>query len=119
MKKTVFRGLFTGTLSGVIASLCCLGPIILVSLGLGVLFGLTGVCLADYRFPFIIIGLAFIVLSGFFYFRKEARVCGVNLKRKGLFALFALAAMAVIYTLFVFFLVPYILSLSGPLSCSA
>lgn len=118
LKQSIFGGIFSGAVGGTIASLCCVGPIILTLLGLGVLFGLIGICLADYRLPFFAIALVFIVLSGFLHFRRGPKVCGVSFKHKCTFALTALIAMAVIYLLLMWLLLPFLLSLNHIPVCS-
>ncbi len=118
MKKSIFKGIFSGAVGGAIASLCCIGPLILTLLGLGVLFGLTGICLADFRLLFFGIAFVFILLSGFLHFRKGPKVCGISFKHKCTFILLALIAMSVVYLLLMWQLMPYLLSLSQAPTCS-
>ena len=118
MKQSIFGGIFSGVVGGTIAPLCCVGPIILTLLGVGVLFGLTGICLADYRLPFFGIALVFILFSGFLHFRRGPKVCGISFKHKFTFALAALIAMVIVYLLLMWLLLPALLSLNHIPVCS-
>lgn len=63
-----------------IASLCCLAPIILVLFGLGsVVFAISLTDLLDgkYRWLFILVGLAALIVSLIIYFRKRG-VCTID-----------------------------------------
>jgi len=72
------------------ASLCCMGPLILVLLGLsGVAFAasLTDVLYGQYRWAFRGLGLALLAVSLFIYFRTKG-ICTIDqVKRKRRFVL--------------------------------
>ena len=83
MKKcAVLRGSGIGAIGGVIASLCCLGPTLLVLVGLGVLFGITGVCFVQYRLHFLIAGMLFTVIAVMYYLTKKKSACNMHLREK-------------------------------------
>jgi len=69
----------------VVASLCCLSPVILVLLGLSsVTFAasLADTFYGDYKWAFRAVGLVLLMLSLFFYFRKKG-ICTLDqVKRK-------------------------------------
>ena len=67
-----------------IASLCCLAPVVLVALGLSTASfaaSLTGVLDGQYRWAFILVGIAALVASLVFYFRKKG-VCTLDHVKK-------------------------------------
>ena len=130
LKKSIFHGILIGLAGGAIASLCCLGPIILASLGIAAVFGLAGVCLLDLRSLFFSIGLVFVAIAGFLYFRtknktckasktgKGSKICGLSSKHKLAFVLFAILAMSLIYLALMWVVVPQFLSTGEGLACS-
>ena len=68
----------------IIASLCCLAPIVLVALGVStVAFGisLTNVLDGQYRWVFNIVGIAALIISTIYYFRKKG-VCTLDHVKK-------------------------------------
>ena len=61
--------------AGIIASLCCLGPVLLVAFGLsGVSFALS---IGQYSWLFLTFGTLFLVIALFFYYRKK-KCCSVS-----------------------------------------
>ena len=119
MKQHALEGLEHGVAAGFIASLCCLGPIVLSLLGLGVLFGLTGLCFIELRLPFISLGLVFVTFSALLHFRDKTCVCAFSLRHKVAYTASALVSMLLVYGLIFWFFVPFLLSFSGSLTCVA
>ncbi len=65
----------------VLASLCCLSPVIFVLLGLSsvsVAASLTDVFYGDYRWAFRAFGLLALSVSLFMYFRKNKNICSLD-----------------------------------------
>ena len=64
-----------------VASLCCLSPVILVALGLGsVSFAasLSDVFYGQYRWAFRVAGLVLLAVCLLWYFRRKRGICTVN-----------------------------------------
>ncbi len=88
------KGGLIGVLSGLIASLCCITPLVLIFLGLGsVSFAFSFIRLKPY---FLIVSLLLLGVSFFFYIRKQK--CGI---KKGLKSPFVLTALGVHFILFI------------------
>ena len=67
-----------------LASLCCLSPIILLSLGIGTTAfaaSLADTLYGDYKWVFRIVGLIALAISHLFYFRKKG-VCTLDQAKK-------------------------------------
>jgi len=98
-----------GFLSGLVASLCCLGPVAIILLGLGPIFGISGLCFKTYRPLFFAIGAFVLVVGLYLWLRKKEGTCDFravhNNQRK---ILLALAAMAVTYYLLLAIVVPHL-----------
>ncbi len=115
MKKEIF----TGTFGGLIGSLCCLGPTILIIAGLGAFFGINGACYTQYRPQFFALGLGFLATATFVYFRrKNSGVCEITPKGKIKFILIAIFSMLVTYTILIIFVIPKLQGAFLPNSCS-
>lgn len=118
MKRYIVRGMVYGGISGLLASLCCLGPVFLILIGLGTMFGITGVCLTSYRLGFFIIGLVFLGLSSIMFFRKEKKLCEINNSYRIMYIVVGFVVMIIVYLMSVYLLVPEIISVNGLNSCS-
>ncbi|MFB6215879.1 MAG: hypothetical protein ABEJ72_02785 [Candidatus Aenigmatarchaeota archaeon] len=105
------EGIGIGTLSGLIASLCCLGPVVIFLLGLSSVFGLTGLCMIEFRPVFITLGVVTLVSGTVLWLRKEEGSCDVNAaaKNKEMIAV-SIVVMVVSYFAFLEFLVPFLKS---------
>jgi len=69
------KPLLIGFGAGVIASLCCLGPVLLVAFGLsGVSFALS---IGKYSWFFLSLGTLFLVVGLVFYYKKK-KCCSVS-----------------------------------------
>ena len=109
-KSGIKKGAFTGFWGGLVASLCCVGPFIIILLGLGsVSFALS---ISQYRPYFLALGLLFMVSAIGLHLRKKSKTCGVNcfstegLKREKYFIVSVVLSMGVIYVLALYVLVP-------------
>jgi hypothetical protein len=118
LKKPISHGILSGLAGGVIASLCCLGPVILASLGLAAMFGLAGFCLLDLRPLFFSLGLAFVAVSAFLHYKRGCRACTASTKHRLAFVAFALIAMAVVYLILMWVVVPLLLSAGEGFVCA-
>lgn len=114
------RGVLTGALGGILGSLCCLGPTILILLGVGAFFGISGACYTQYRLPFLSLGFLFVALSSFIYFRKKkSGKCEITPKGKIKFVAISVSIMLVTYMIFIVFIIPKIQAAFLHSSCSA
>ena len=103
-----------GVLAAFLASLCCIGPLILIALGVGTASSVLSI---GYNKPYFLIGaFLFFVVAAVFYIRKKNKAvcdCGdgtQKLDKKKIAAqiIIALCAMVVLYLLLTFVLVPYL-----------
>lgn len=100
----------------VIASLCCLSPVILVSLGFAsVSFAssLTDVLYGDYKWYFRLVGIIALVISFIFYSRRNLGVCSIDdaiRKRNELINMVALVSIVGVfgYVIFLYGIVHYV-----------
>lgn len=100
----------------VIASMCCLSPIILVVLGLGTVSfaaSLSDTLYGDYKWIFRIIGLILLGISVGYYLRKQKGICTIDQvkRRKNEVintVLLTLIAGVVGYVFFLYVVVHYI-----------
>lgn len=88
------KGGLAGVFAGLISSLCCIAPLVLIFLGLGsVSFAFSFIGLKPY---FLLVSIVFLGITFFFYFRKKK--CGI---RAGLKSPFVLTAFGVHLILFI------------------
>ncbi len=101
-----------GIIGAFLASLCCLGPLILIALGVGTAGSILSI---GYNKPYFLVGaLLFFVIAGWFYFRKKQKAvcnCGdgsgkLDNKKIAVQVVIALCVMIALYLLFTFVLVP-------------
>jgi len=111
-ESEIEEGVKGGILSGVLASLCCVGPLVLVLFGLGsVSFALS---LSQYRLYFLGIGFLFMIAVIVFHLKKKNKTCDLNcfsvegLKRDGRFIISVVLSMGISYILALYVLVPTI-----------
>jgi ABC-type Na+ efflux pump permease subunit len=86
MSKQKIKELFKLTgLPVLFASLCCLSPLILVMLGLSTVSfasSLADTLYGDYKWIFRAVGLVFLIITLFLYFRRKKGICTINEARK-------------------------------------
>ncbi len=111
-KSELKKGVKTGFWSGILASLCCVGPLVIVLFGLGsVSFALS---LSQYRPYFLGLGFLFMIGAIFLHLNKKNKTCDINcfsaegLKREKKFIISVVVCMAVIYVFALYILVPAI-----------
>lgn len=100
-----------GIIAAFLASLCCLGPLILIALGVGTAGGVLSI---GYNKPYFLAGaLLFFIVAAWFYFRKKKAVCDcadgsgkLDNKKIAVQVAIALCAMITLYLLLTFVLVP-------------
>lgn len=101
-----------GIIGAFLASLCCLGPLILIALGIGTASSVLSI---GYNKPYFLAGaLLFFVVAAWSYFRKKQKVvcdCGdgsgnLDNKKIAVQVIIALCAMIALYLLLTFVLVP-------------
>lgn len=109
-KSEIKKGAITGFWSGILASLCCTGPLLIILFGLGsVSFALS---LTQYRPYFLGLGFFFMIGAIFWHLKKKNKSCGVNcfsaegLKREKRFVTSVVLSMGVTYILILYVLVP-------------
>ncbi len=103
-----------GVVAAFLASLCCLGPLILIALGIGTASSVLSI---GYNKPYFLIGaLVFFIVAAWFYFRKKQKAicdCGdgsgkLDNKKVAVQVVIALCAMVTLYLLLTFVLVPFL-----------
>ena len=115
----VKQGIISGGISGIFGSLCCLGPTVLVLLGLGVFFGISSTCFSHYRLEFFLLGLAFLALSFFFYFKKRKKgQCDLTPKQNIKHIVVALMVFLITYAIMLTLIVPALQTYISGGSCS-
>lgn len=101
-----------GVIGAFLASLCCLGPLILIALGVGTAGSVLSI---GYNKPYFLVGaLLFFVIAAWFYFRKKQKAvcdCGdgsgkLDNRKIAVQVGIALCAMVTLYLLLTFVLVP-------------
>lgn len=109
--KTFFK---IGVLAAFLASLCCIGPLILIALGVGTASSVLSI---GYNKPYFLIGaLLFFIAAAVFYIRKKNKaacdcVDGTQKFDKQKIAVqitIALCVMVVLYLILTFAIVPYL-----------
>ena len=114
MKNDDTTFLKIGMAAAFLASLCCLGPLILIALGIGTASGVLSI---GYNKPYFLVGaLVFFIVAAWFYFRKKQKAvcdCGdgsgkLDNKKVAVQVVIALCAMVVLYLLLTFVLVPFL-----------
>lgn len=111
-KSAIKKGATAGFCSAILASLCCIGPLVIVIFGLGsVSFALS---LSQYRPYFLGLGFLFMIGTIVLHLRKKNKTCHLNcfsvkgLKKEGKFILSVTLSMGIIYVLALYVLVPAI-----------
>jgi mercuric ion transport protein len=109
--KTFFK---IGVLGAFLASLCCLGPLILIALGLGTASSVLSI---GYYKPYFLLGaFLFFIVASWFYFKKKQKVacdCNDSLgktdnKKIVIQIAIALCIMIMLYVFLTFVLVPFL-----------
>ncbi|TAK57728.1 hypothetical protein EPO17_01220 [Patescibacteria group bacterium] len=99
-----------------LASLCCLSPIILVLLGVGTVTfasSFADILYGEYKWYFRLVGLLALILSLIFYFRRVKGICTVDEAKKRRNEIINTVALSVIagvlgYIFFLYVVVHYI-----------
>jgi len=103
-----------GVAAAFFASLCCLGPLIFIALGVGTASSVLSI---EYNKPYFLVGaLVFFTVAAWFYFKKKQKAvcdCGDSLgkldnKKWAVQVVIALCAMVTLYLLLTFVLVPFL-----------
>lgn len=112
MKNNDKTFLKIGIIGAFLASLCCLGPLILIALGIGTAGSVLSI---GYKKPyFLVSALLFFVIASWLYFRKKQKTicdCGdgsgkLDNKKIAVQVVIAFCAMIMLYFLLTFVLVP-------------
>jgi len=102
----------SGVVAGFLGSLCCTGPLLLITLGLGSAGLAAGV--AKFRPFFITLAIVFIVFALYRQIKKKHGTCSVHAIRKELKTiLIAIITAVVIWALLLYVIVPFIARLYG------
>lgn len=115
MKTSVKSILKVTGLPVVVASLCCLAPVVLVLLGLGsvsLAASLADTLYGTYKWVFRIAGLALLGFSLIWYLRREKGICTLDEAKKRRNEIFNLIAIVLIagvlgYVLWLYVIVEY------------
>ena len=92
-----------GIKAGVLSSLCCVGALVLVLLGIGTVSA--ALSLTQYRPYFIVLGLAFMAAATWYHFKRSCNDGACKLDKKQFIAT-ALAVYAVILVVLLYAVVP-------------
>jgi mercuric ion transport protein len=112
MKDSDKTFLKIGIIGAFLASLCCLGPLLLIALGIGTAGSVLKI---GYNKPYFLAGaLLFFVVAAWFYFRKKQKAtcdCGegsgkLDNRKIALQIVIALCVMIALYLFLTFILVP-------------
>lgn len=104
--KEMDEGAKIGLLGGLIASLCCIGPLALVSLGLGVSSALI---LGFYSPYFLALGVLLLALSSYLHLKHKEGKCDLYVvKKHWQFIPTALLTGVFLYLLIIHVLVPFL-----------
>ena len=102
-----------GLLAGFVASLCCIGPLILIILGIG---GASTALVIGKQSPYFL-ALGVLILAaglGFYYFRRSKKVCDecdvdrFSWKKAVSIIVLACTAFLVVYYVLLYILVPWL-----------
>lgn len=102
-----------GFLAGFIASLCCIGPLILIVLGIG--GASTALAIGKQSPYFLALGILILIGGlGFYYFRKNKKACDecevehFSWKKAVVVIILACVAFFIIYYILLYILVPWL-----------
>lgn len=111
-KSEIKEGAKAGFGAGMLASLCCVGPLVIVLFGLGsISFALS---LSQYKPYFLGLGFIFMIGAIGFHLKRKNKTCDINcfsvegLKKERRFILSVIVSMGIIYVLALYVLVPAI-----------
>jgi mercuric ion transport protein len=102
-----------GLLAGFIASLCCVGPLILIALGIG--GASTALAIGKQSPYFLALGILILVVGlGFYYFHKSKKVCDdceveqFSWKKAVSIIILACMAFLIVYYVLLYVIVPWL-----------
>ncbi len=103
-KKSAIRGIK----SSIIASLCCITPLVVVLLGVG------GISIAlsflRYRIYFLGIGVMFLFLATYIYLKRDYGKCNYSIiKKEKNSIIISVVFMAIVYVVLTYFIIPPLL----------
>ncbi len=104
--KGIKKGILSGSGGGILASLCCIGPLVIILFGLGsVSFALS---IGQYRPYFLGFGVLFMVFAIVLHLRKKNCLSAGGLKKEKYFIISTVLSMGVIYFVALYVAVPAI-----------
>jgi len=111
--KEVGKSLGSGFISGLVGSLCCVTPVVLVLIGLSGVSGamaLAGTLQQNFRWTlFIPLGALFLIGSLYVHIKKRAGVCNVRtIKHYKAYVISTIIFAVVIWALLIYVIVPAI-----------
>lgn len=111
-KSEIKKGVIAGFWSGILTSLCCIGPLVIILFGLGtVSFALS---ISQYKPYFLGLGFLFMVSVIVLHLRKKNKTCDIHyfslegLKRERHFILSIILSTVIIYVLALYVVMPTI-----------
>lgn len=104
--KSVKKGILSGSGSGILAILCCIGPLVIILFGLGTIS--FAVSVSQYRPYFIALGIFFLFLAILLHLRKKNNLNVNGLKREKHFIISAVLSMGIVYFAVLYAVVPAI-----------
>src|SRR3989338_444414 len=101
------KALGVGAIGALIASLCCITPLVIVLFGLGsISFALS---FTKYKLFFIVLGSLFVALSIFLNIKKPGTTCSIDpekIRTKKYFIIITLIVMVILYLIIQNYILP-------------
>ena len=95
-----------------IASLCCLSPLILVTFGIGTVSyasSLANTLYGEYRWAFRLVGLGALALALLFYFRRQRGICTIDEAKRRKNEIINMVALTVIFATLAYIVFLYVI----------
>jgi len=106
MKKDNKSLLWAGGVAGFIASLCCLGPVILVLLGLATVS--TALSIGKFTWLFTSLAIAFFGVASFMYLKKKNCVTVKGMKEQWKPIVISFVLLVILLVILKYWLAPFI-----------
>lgn len=118
-KSDVESGIKIGIAGGLLASICCIGPVVVILLGLGVGSITFALYLSQYKLHFLALSTVFVAFAIVLYLKKKSKTCGMNclspegIRRERNFVIRTVVIMLVFYLFMMYVLTPSIIGILG------
>jgi mercuric ion transport protein len=109
MKKSDKKLLYAGGIAGFISSLCCIGPVIIVALGLGSVS--TALSFGKYSNFFLSLAVLFFAIALIFYLKKKKSCSARDIKKNWKIICMAFIVLTVFLVILKYGLAPVLATL--------